>query len=65
MTATQNVTETWYEIQYSAKGAGDWFTANDNADTIESARKKLDQTAPLPKFDFRIVKVSRVEEVVS
>lgn len=57
--------EIWYEIQYSIHGEDDWFSANTSADTIESARKRLTEFGTRPTIDFRIVKVSRIEELVS
>ena len=38
-------TEIWYEIEYSVRGANDWFSANASADTIEKIRQKLAEMA--------------------
>lgn len=60
----RNITEFWYEIQYSTRGEDDWYSANTSADTIEGARRKLAEFKPSPTMEFRIVNVTRTEEVV-
>lgn len=54
--------EIWYEIQWSYRGADDWFSTASTADSIEGARKNL--LGRTPDFDYRIVKYSLSEEVV-
>ncbi len=57
-------TTVWYEIQYSVHGADDWFTTKATADTQEAARVKLDAFPVRQSVEYRVVKVTRVEEEV-
>ena len=61
----ETMTEIWYEIEYSVKGAGDWFSANASADTIEKIRQKLAEMAAHECLEFRAVKKTLTTEVVS
>lgn len=54
--------ETWYELQSSQRGANDWFSINESADTLEAAFQKLANRTHYPQFEYRIVKVTRTEE---
>lgn len=55
-----------FEIEWSHAGADDWFKTGTEADTIESARKKLKRIVREsgPEFEQRIVKVTITQEVV-
>ena len=57
--------ETWYEIQYSLKGADDWFSSHHTADTPESARRRLAEVNAEPRsaeYDYRLVKATLTQE---
>lgn len=59
------MTETWYAIQVTPHGADDWYASGDQTyDTVEAARLAMRATY-IPGYDFRIVKKTLAEEVVS
>jgi hypothetical protein len=64
-------TEVWYEIQHSVKGSDDWFSSGGkwHSESMRSARaniKALESNNVLTgTFDYRIVKKTLTDEVVS
>ena len=65
--AKSEIVDSWFEIQYSLKGADDWFANSLTADTIESALEKLAEARAVrigQDFDLRIVKKTIEERVV-
>jgi hypothetical protein len=58
--------EVWYRVEYTVKGEGDWFaTGNSTFDSEKAARQWMDEVAPHPKFDYRVVKVTTITEPLS
>ena len=61
--------EDWYEIQFSVRGADDWFTLGQkyNYDSLESAKRGLSDNHLAERrseYDLRIVRKTLTEEVV-
>lgn len=48
--------QTWYEIEYSAKGENDWFRANGQFDSALSAQEFI-SNVPKCDYEYRIVRV--------
>lgn len=47
---------TWYEVEYSIKGADDWFSTNTKADTVPQIKERLaDFSTVGDTLEFRIV----------
>jgi len=61
------VVDEWYEVQYSHKGADQWYRHNLEIDTLGTARTRLEEArakVSLGDFDWRMVKKTVTEEVV-
>ena len=62
--------ETWYEIQYSVKGADDWFSLGGKSsyDSLNAARVDIErrrQERPAEQgYELRIVRKTLTEDVV-
>ena len=55
--------ETWYELYSSRVGANDWFrNSSAQYDTLETARKAAQSGGWARGFDFKIIRVTRIEE---
>jgi hypothetical protein len=61
------IVESWYEIEFSMKGADDWFSSGERRDTLAGARtiKAEMESNTRGTIDYRIVKKSVTEEVIS
>ncbi len=60
------VEEEWYELEYSHKGADDWFKVSSQADSKEQmqlVKKRYETSGLTAKFEYRIVKVTVTREV--
>lgn len=59
-------TQVWFELEYSVKGANDWFAVgNTSADTPEAINQKLTAMAGHPAYEYRAVKKTLVTETIS
>ena len=57
--------QVWYEVQYSLRGAENWYSSSSTADTIEGIRRKLEGfDLAQNKFEYRVVRRVLTTEVV-
>jgi len=57
-------TEIWYEIEYSVRGANDWFSSSTSADAVYGIQRKLAEMTAQECLEFRAVKKTLTTEVL-
>ena len=60
-------TEVWYKIEYSLKGAADWFATGGTHDSVDYAHVAMQvavKHSTNGQLEYRVVKVTHTEEVV-
>ncbi len=56
--------ETWYSIENSTAGSGDWYVCYNSLDSLQSAQAKMALLHDrAPYLEFRIVRKTITEEV--
>lgn len=55
----------WFELEYSARGANDWYASNETATTEADIRAKLAHHRAIPfGHDYRVVRKTLTTEVL-
>ena len=63
-TGQTNHVETWYQIQYSIKGADDWYDQSSHYDNAQTAWSAM-VAKPIEGFELRLVRKTLTEKVLA